>query len=468
MSYPSRWLRLAATAVAGTLLVGACSPSDTSPTTTPATGASTSATAATTSTTGPASSTTTTTGPPAAGPTVTASEGIDDAVVARLTEEVTDLISATEDVRGLTFLEPPTIAIVTADELEARVRTDLEQQLDPAEAAIETRFYQLLGLLGPGDDLETMLIDLYGEQVAGFYDGDTEEMVIGGDAADLTPLTKSVIVHELVHALTDQHFLFNADYEALFDDQEYDQGSAFQALIEGDATYFQFVYIEQMSPADRLALATEAMQQLADSTVFASVPNWVQADLSFPYDSGQVFVQALVDAGGIAAVDRAYQDRPVSTEVVMHPSRYLGGEGVLAVDPVSISLPGYDVFETSTLGEWGIRVILSGGNLQPGVVTQAANGWGGDSYQILTNGDELVFALAYKGDSEDDAFELADALITELTATMGEGTSTGGGVSFTTEEGHYAYLDRIGDGFEFVIATDAAAGEAAQSQVAIP
>jgi len=467
MSTPSIRPRFAAVILLAGFVAGACTQSAAPTPTT-----STAATSTTVTTGTEATSTTaipaTTTVVDAATPTVTASEGIDDAVVARLTEEVIDLIAATEDVRGLPFLEPPTIAIVTTDELEARVRADLEQQLDPAEAAIETRFYQLLGLLGPGDDLETMLIDLYGEQVAGFYDGDTGEMVIGGDAADLTPLTKSVIVHELIHALADQHFRFNADYEALFDDQKYDQGSAFQALIEGDATYFQFVYIEQMTPAEQLSLATEAMQQLNDSTVLASVPTWVQSDLSFPYDSGQVFVQALVNDGGIAEVDAAYQDRPISTEVVMHPSRYLGGEGVLAVEPVSIDLPGYDVFETSTLGEWGIRTILSGGNIQPGVVTQAANGWGGDSYQILTSGNDLVFALAYKGDSEEDAFELADALVTELTATMGEGVATGGGLSFSSEEGHYAYIDRIGDGFEFIVSTEAAAGQAAQAQMTIP
>lgn len=468
MSTPSPRQRLAAIALLVTLVTGACTQDATPTTTISSASAATSVT--TTTTTGAAMTTAPvqTTAAGTATPTVTASAGIDEAVVARLTEEVTDLIGAAEDVRGLTFLEQPTIAIVTGDELEARVKADLDQQIDPAEAAIETRFYQLLGLLGPDDDLETMLIDLYGEQVAGFYDGDTREMVIAGDAADLTPLTKSVIVHELIHALTDQHFLFNADYEALFDEQKYDQGSAFQALIEGDATYFQFVYIEQMSPAEQLSLATEALQQLDDSTVLASVPAWVQSDLSFPYDSGQVFVQSLVDDGGIAAVDAAYQDRPISTEVVMHPSRYLGGEGVLEVDPVSISIPGYEVFETSTLGEWGIRTVLSGGNIQPGVVTQAANGWGGDSYQILTSGNDMVFALAYKGDGEDDAFELVDALIAELTATMGEGVPTGGGVSFTSEEGHYAYIDRIGDGFEIVISTQVAAGQAAQSQMTIP
>jgi hypothetical protein len=314
-----------------------------------------------------------------------------------------------------------------------------------------------------------MLIDLYSEQVAGFYDGDTGELVIGGEAADLTPLTKSVVVHELVHALTDQHFMFNSDFEQMFDEERFDEGSAFQALIEGDATYFQLLYIQQLPLDEQFALATEALAQMEDTLVFQSVPTWIQDDLAFPYDSGQFFVQHLIDNGGIAAVDAAYTERPVSTEVVMHPPRFDSGEGVLEVAPLAIELDGLEVHETSSYGEWGFRLLLSP-NADPGVAAQAANGWGGDSYQVLYDSDDVVLAVAYKGDTEEDAFELADALIAHVTDTMqlGEGVGEGGGVEFVAEDGRYAFVDRIGDGLIFVASTDAAAGEATRAQMRIP
>ena len=81
-----------------------------------------------------------------------------------------------------------------------------------------------------------------------------------------------------------------------------------------------------------------------------------------------------------------------------------------------------------------------------------------------------MFALAYKGDSEDDAFELADAFIamTRDHLEMGEGVGDGGGITFNAEDGRYAHLDRIGDGFVYVLATDAAAGAATTDQMRIP
>lgn len=455
-------LRRAAVALIGLGLLAASCNSDTQATTTAA-----DTTEVTTTTA--ESSTTVTTTDVAAGPIVTASPGLDQAVVDRLSDQIVALIAATEEVRGLPFLSQPNVAILTPDELAERVRQDLEEELDSEALAIDARLLKLFGLLEPGVDLETLLVDLYSEQVAGFYDGETGEMVIGGEAADLTPLTKSVVVHELIHALTDQHFLFHDDFEAMFDEQRYDEAAAFQALIEGDATYFQLLYIEQLPLTEQFALATEALEQLDDTSVLQSVPMWIQDDLAFPYDTGQLFVQALVTEGGIAAVDQAYVDRPVSTEVVMHPGRYSSGERISDVEELSIELDGYETHETSSYGEWGFRILLSEAQ-QPGTAAQAANGWGGDSYQVLYDEDDVVLAITYKGDTEQDAFELADALLTHVAEVlgMGEGLAEGGGLAFTPEDGRYAYLDRIGDGFAFVLSSDPAAGMAAKAQIGIP
>ena len=79
-------------------------------------------------------------------------------------------------------------------------------------------------------------------------------------------------------------------------------------------------------------------------------------------------------------------------------------------------------------------------------------------------------AMTYKGDTEDDAVELAEALISHVTDIMalGEGAGSGGGLLFTADDGRYALIDRIGDGLMFVVASDPAAGEAARSQVRVP
>jgi len=402
-----------------------------------------------------------------AAPTVTVGAGVDPEVADRLVGEVDDLITATEQLRGLEFLATPTITILSTAELADRVAADVADELVPEDLAVDTRVYQLLGLLDPGASLDDMLVALYSEGVAGFYDGDTGELVIGGEAADLSPYTKDVIVHELVHALTDQNFIFNDDYQAMFDEQRYDEAAAFQALIEGDATYFQYIYLQDMPLADQVSAAMEELDRLRAAPSYSTTPGWLLNDLSFPYETGRTFVADLVESGGIAAVDEAYTNRPVSTEVVMHPARYEGGEEVLPVTPPEITIDGFDTLETSSYGEWGLRLLLT--NAAPGVAVQAANGWGGDEYQILYDNKDVVLALAFKGDTTDDAFQMADAL-QGLVASLGFGepVASGGGVAYNAEDGRYAYLNRIGDGFVFVISTSASAGAAAVDQMRVP
>jgi hypothetical protein len=89
---------------------------------------------------------------------------------------------------------------------------------------------------------------------------------------------------------------------------------------------------------------------------------------------------------------------------------------------------------------------------------------------VLFDTDDVLLAITYKGDTEEDAFELADALISHLTDTMqmGEGVGAAGGLIFNATDGRYAFIDRIGDGFVFVVSTDAVAGEAARSQLRVP
>jgi hypothetical protein len=54
-----------------------------------------------------------------------------------------------EQVRGLEFLADPVITVLTPAELAARVREDIEEEIDPAEIVVDEAFFQLIGLLDP-------------------------------------------------------------------------------------------------------------------------------------------------------------------------------------------------------------------------------------------------------------------------------------------------------------------------------
>jgi len=345
-----------------------------------------------------------------------------------LDEELVNLIAATEDVRGLEFIEPPEIVIVDGAELAQRVAAQIEQDLDPVEVAVSQRVFELLGLLDGTVDLQQAYVDLYAEAVGGYYDSDTGEMVISGEAS-LTPLSKTIVVHELVHALTDQHFDFGVTMDELIDAERYHAAAALQALAEGDALYYQLVYMQTLPTDEQVEAVQESLG--ADTTVQEALPGWFSEDLTWPYDAGFRFVQRLVDEGDVPGLNQAYSLLPTTTEQIIHPGTYFNREPAVPVELPFATLAGYEIFEEGEWGEWNLQLLLLDG-VEPGEAVIGATGWGGDEYRIYWNGTDVVFAYLYQGDSTDDATEFAASLATSLRRSMavGQAVSGAGGTTF--------------------------------------
>ena len=416
----------------------------------------------TTSTVPPSSTTTTSPGVDPDDLDATVSPSLDPEVVARMREELAELVGVTESVRGLPFLTAPKVAILDEAAFTDRVNALIREELDPEEVAADARFFAMLGMLDPGTDLARLLVDLYTEQVAGFYDGDTEELVVPASEDGFTVLQRITVVHELVHALTDQHFDFDPEFQRRNEEGNGDDAAAMAALVEGDATYFQLVYMESLSPLEALQAATEALS--IDTSVLEAAPDWIAADLTFPYDQGLRLVETLVDDGGIARVDRAYQELPDTTEQVLEPAKYLRREAPLPLEPLDVELAGWELFDEGTLGEWGLRLVLGTSN-PPGFATQAAAGWGNDTYREFVRGDDTAMVLRYRGDSVSDAEDLTDALLTHVSEKIdtGEPVEVDGGLRFRGAT--YVFLDRVDDEVLLVVSTDEAAGEELRRRV---
>jgi hypothetical protein len=391
----------------------------------------------------------------------------DPAVVAALKAEIDPLIDITEELRGIEFLRRPEVVVISTAQMSARVRDDIEEELDLEDIAITDRMFRLLGMMGPDDALAEIFPELYAEQVAGFYDGDTQELVVAADGAELSPLTKSVVVHELIHALTDQYFEFNGVMNELADAEDRsEEVAALQALVEGDATYFQFLYLQQLPLLEQAAMLVEA--QDVPTAVLDSAPAFLAESLGFPYTTGFLFVQNLIDLGGAAALDRSYESIPVTTEQIMHPERYRSGEGSRTVAPAKVVLDGWERQIADTFGEFGLNLLFLN-SISAGDRVVATNGWGGDSYSVYYNESDVAFVMRYVGDSEEDAVEVAQALIdhTQGTLDLGEGAADGGG-RLWDDGGTYAFVDRIGDGLTYIVSSDPAAGRLIRSQVTVP
>ena len=288
----------------------------------------------------------------------TASNSLDPAVVDQMRQELASLMVEAEEVRGLPFLSVPTVVILDEAEFTSRVTALIAEDLDEADMAIDSRFFSLIGMLPEGTDLYSFFIELYGEQVAGFYDRDELEMVVPASQDGFTPLQRMTVLHELVHALTDQHFEFYEPYTTLVEDGNGDDSSAMLAIIEGDAQRASFVYLESLSPADAVAAATEALT--IDSTVFNAAPAWIKSDLLFPYEQGLIFTNAVIGEGGLAGVDAAYVDPPATTEQILNYDKYVVGEGTRTLAPITAELLGWEIHDEGSFGEWGLRLASVG------------------------------------------------------------------------------------------------------------
>jgi hypothetical protein len=381
----------------------ACTSTGSGDTSTSATsGSSTSVTESTTTTT--VEATTTSTLPE---PTWTELPGVDSLPQA-VQDELLGLVRKAEEIRGLRFQEPPSIKVVSDSELEQLVRDQIAESSDdfPADEAL----YKLLGLLDQDIDLESLFADLYGEQVAGFYDGETKELVVPMRSEGFTAVQRTTLVHELTHALTDQLFGFDEPYRALIDNDKLDQASAYQALIEGDASLAELQYVQGFSQKELGEFFAEALN--VDSSTLESAPQFLQDSLLFPYDSGLAWVQAEYLQDGWQAINDAYSlflTLPGSTEQIITPDDYQRDlPQVIQGNPPKLA--GYNLERESVWGELGFRIMFDQ-VLGESVGIEASDGWGGDYYAQWYDGQDAAIMILAKGDTERDTEELRQALL---------------------------------------------------------
>jgi hypothetical protein len=230
----------------------------------------------------------------------------------------------------------------------------------------------------------------------------------------------------------------------MFDEQRYDEAAAYQALIEGDASLNEVLYLQTLSQTDLGEFFAEAVQ--AGTGQLDAAPRFLQETLLFPYDTGLAFVQDLYLGDGWASVDDAYSrlvELPGSTEQIITPDDY-GRDLPIDVSMPDVTVPGYDLEESSVWGEFGLRVML-GGVLNEDETLTAADGWGGDSYSLWYDGTNVAFLIVYEGDTDQDMEEARVGLL-EYART-------------NVPEAAFAWVEVINDQLVFIAADVPSVGE---------
>lgn len=311
-----------------------------------------------------------------------------------LAARVAELLPGLAERAGLELIRPVRVEWRSREELERYIQTQLDLELPPARATSIVDAYGHLGLVDPDLDLRALLLELYLEQVAGFYDPDSLALWVMADQP--SDDVQTVLLHELVHAVQDQAVSLDA---ITHDSLGSDRRTAAQAALEGHAT---LVMLEEMferlqgRPVDLSELpdVRQMIQPALEATrtqypTLARAPRILQEGLLFPYVDGAGFVLDLwnMEEGRPLPFGDLL---PVSTEQVLHPDRLLRAD---RDHPTRVAASGPDPRYEDELGEVGVRVLLRE-HLGAGT-ENLATGWDGDRYWLYPGVEDGTSALRW-------------------------------------------------------------------------
>ena len=321
------------------------------------------------------------------------------------------VLKETSDIRELPILRPVKSGAQSRVEIQQMLVKNLDEQMTPAEMHGSAVALRKFGLAPSDFEYRSFIIKLLTEQVAGYYDSKTREFYL----ADWLELEgqKPVMVHELTHALQDQHF--NLRRFEKWPHGDSDAELAVHALIEGDATLSMTIYMAK-NPLVALAFMRSLGGAGTASEQFNQAPRALRETLIFPYGQGTEWATQVYKRGGWSMVSKAFTQLPLSSEQILHPEKYFTSERPVKIvlkDLRSLLGPGWKEIESDINGEWSYYLILDQFLNSPAQSRRAAAGWGGDRYEIyeMSKLGQVLLAHVSAWDTENDAREFFDAYV---------------------------------------------------------
>lgn len=388
--------------------------------------------------------------------------------VLREMEQIEDQVVA---LRGLRVSSRVGRRLITSSELAQLVREDLLDDYGQEEARDDALLWALFGWVEPDFDLWSFYMNLYSEQVAGFYDDEDEVMYIVQGRGFEGP-ERLTYVHEYVHALQDQTYDLSEGLN--FNDEvcqeQTDRCSAVQALVEGDATLLEAQWLRTYATeADRAQIS--AFYESLESPILRGAPAYIQNSFLYPYQAGLEFVAYTFRNGGWAAVDEVYGQPPASTEQIAEPARYPDDDPIVfigpEIEPDTLGA-GWRVLDGGTLGHFNLRMLFVE-QLPSEDAQRAADGWAGDRFLSFHNEDtgRSAALLIQSWDTIRDAQEAYLTWRDYGEARIGAREPLGQAYEFRSER-LFARLERTSYQTLWIMAPDPETGAALREAVSFP
>ena len=288
-------------------------------------------------------------------------------------------------------------SIRSREQIRAYVLQQMNDEKDAKERYASAQTAVAFGLIPKGFNVDSFLVDLLTEQIAGLYDPKAHEFYIADWIAPEEQ--RMVMSHELTHALQDQYFHID-DWEHAARPND-DAELARESVLEGSAMVGMLEYelrdkglkLKDLPDFDPSIFVGD----LGDTPLLKKAPPFIKDSLLFPYFSGLNFSLSVVRTEGWKGFDGVFAKPPTGSQQIMHPSLYRSGRtpAVLKLElPDGVPAAGWNKLEENTMGEFGWMEILKQ-FLDEDRAKRVAASWDGDDYATFEQKDSkqlMVFA----------------------------------------------------------------------------
>ena len=285
---------------------------------------------------------------------------------------------------GLRFKEPVTIEVGTAAELNQRYPS---QGLDPITEQYLNDIlgmYRALGIYEGGADLNSLVNQDLSWGV-NQYDPQTKTVTITSDAGgpDAVAFRQAVLVHEMVHALQDQHF---GDTSTI----TYDKLTMRRMMWEGDAVRIETEFAATMSEADRASY--EALEASLRRSTDQGIIEVLGVEGQFIYLGGHQVTRLAEILESDEAVNRLVEYPPTRPAQLLRVSTLFLHEGQPWADDTE--LPAFPVpddgflIDGGSFGAWLWYVAMST-HIDPAEALRASEAIGSDRYVLFERNGQI-------------------------------------------------------------------------------
>jgi hypothetical protein len=301
--------------------------------------------------------------------------------------DIGEIMKGLSEITGWSVKRPVPADFISKDRLRGYLEQRIREEVKPKDIYIEELALKMFGLVPNDFDLRKTTVDLISEQAAAFYDPRKRRLSIIETEGQSAMEKRAALIHELAHAIADQHFRLEGYIRKEKND---DAATARQAVVEGQATWLMWAYInrEGGGEAGVRGSAMEAMEGIAESNsaqypALAEAPLYLRESLLFPYTKGLVFQDAVFRKLGRESFSDVFERAPNSTREILHPEDYLTRKEFPVPDPPKVpDERKYRQLGDGALGEFDQYVLLRQYGKEPDA-RRISSKWRGGAFRLL-------------------------------------------------------------------------------------